>query len=65
MGVRFKPGTKKAAYYFTAIVIIYWLCIRKRIITEKFETTLNAVDPKTVWEFWADFSNYQKINPTM
>jgi len=65
MAFRVKPGTKKALTYLVGLALFYWIFLKKRVITEKFEFTLNSVDPKTVWEYWADFSNYQKINPTV
>ncbi len=60
MGLRIKPGFKRIGCYTTALVAFYCLFIR-----QKFEITIAEVDAKIIWEYWADFSNYKTINPTV
>ncbi|CAL8122590.1 unnamed protein product [Orchesella dallaii] len=65
MTLRLRPGSKKVAYYSIGLCIFYWLFLRTKRYTQTIEFSVEGADPKTVWEFWADFSNWQKLNPNV
>ena len=65
MHLRVKVSVKKAIYILLSSIIIYYLLLKKRRYTETFHTALDSIDPKTAWEYLADFSNQARFNPTM
>lgn len=65
MGMRLRPGLRRIGYYSIAVLALYFLFIRERRDVEKFKFVIKDVEPQTVWEYWADFSNYKNINPTV
>ncbi|CAG7729375.1 unnamed protein product [Allacma fusca] len=57
--------SKKSVYVTLSVLLVYWFLLKKRRYTETFQVTIDSVEPKTAWEYIADFSNQMKLNPTM
>jgi len=63
--IRMRPKTKKVLGASVGVLLLYWLLIKSKRYTHKVEYMIKSADPKTAWEFWADFSNWVKLNPTV
>ncbi len=65
MTVRLRPGSKKVIISSVGLFLFYVIFLRTKRYTEVVEFVVEGADPKTVWEYWADFSNWQKLNPNV
>lgn len=65
MAVRLRPGSKKVICWTAGLFMVYWIFLKTKKYTEVVEFAVEGADPKTVWEFWADFSNWQRLNPNV
>lgn len=56
---------KKGLILIFAVLFVYWLVFRREKYKDSFSEIVSGVEPKAVWDFVADFTNWQRINPGM